>query len=286
MEAAAAIDDGEELNFDLTGGEPFVDFDLLVEVVGFGARLGGGVSCVTNAFWARTDDITRDKLTVLRDAGLTALSVSVSRFHQEYVPLERPRRVLAVANELGLWTELKGAVVRGDLQPGAVLDQWKGALKASCTSIFPVLPHLRAGQSLPETEYYRELGLPFHRCPGDMVCVDFDGRARSCCTLDGNTDFLEIGDARRTALEEIHHRFRTAAKQRILRESGPIEFARQAIAAGVGDRLRKEYAGPCDLCLHIQSDPLLRRAAEERTRAEESAFVTGGRLSRHNRTIK
>ncbi|MFL6604461.1 MAG: radical SAM protein [Steroidobacteraceae bacterium] len=269
MDEAAAIDDGENLYFDLTGGEPFLDFELLVATVSHGARLGAEVSCVTNAFWARTNELTRSKLETLRDAGLSALSVSVSRFHQRFVPLERARRALTVAAELGFWTEIKGAVTRHDLQAGGALETWKDSLKATCSSIFAVLPHIRNGETLPDEEYYRELGLPMYRCPGDLVSVDFEGVARSCCTLDGSNTFLVIGDARRMSLEKIHEAFQQGGKQRILRESGPIEFARGAIDAGLGNRLRKAYAGPCDLCLHIQSDPALRQVAEEMARAVE-----------------
>jgi Radical SAM superfamily len=273
MDQAAKIEDDVPLSFELTGGEPFVDFERLVSVVGHGARLGGTVTCVTNGFWARNDAEARTKLTTLRDAGLTLLAVSVSRFHQEFVPLQRVGRALAMAGELGIRTTLKGAVVKSDLVPGGALDTWKDVLDADRITIFPVLPYLRDDQVLPEEEYYRERGLPMHRCPGDAVCVDFDGVARSCCTMRADDDFLVIGDARREPLEEIYATFRNAGKQRILRESGPIEFARGAIAAGLGHHLKKAYAGPCDLCLHIQAEPQLRQVAEAMSKeAAQSAI--------------
>jgi MoaA/NifB/PqqE/SkfB family radical SAM enzyme len=262
MDQAVEIDDGLPLAFDLTGGEPFIDFELLLEIVSHGSRLGAQISCVTNAFWARNDDVTRSKLTGLRDSGLTLLSVSVSRFHQRYVSVDRVRRALAVASELGIDTELKGAVTRTDLKPGGLRDTWKNALSADWVSIFPILPHLRDSESLPEEEFYREPGLPQQRCPGDMVCVDFDGLARSCCTLGYGDPFLVVGNVHSMPLQKIHEKFSHAGKQRILRESGPIEFARGVVAAGLAHRLRASYAGPCDLCLHIQSDPQLRYVAE------------------------
>ena len=40
MNEAAAIDDGEPLSFELTGGEPFLDFDSLVKVVSHAGALG------------------------------------------------------------------------------------------------------------------------------------------------------------------------------------------------------------------------------------------------------
>jgi hypothetical protein len=262
MNEAATVDDAEPLAFDLTGGEPFLNFDLLVDVVSHGSRLGAEVTCVTNASWARSDEIANSKLRRLKEFGLTWLSVSVSRFHQEFIRLERVQRALAAAARVGIKTELKGAFSKHDLEPGAALSAWKDKLQATRISIFPVLPYLREGEALPDEEYYRELGLPFQRCPGDMVCVDFDGLARSCCTLSHGNPFLVIGDARQTTIQQIHETLLHASKQRILRELGPIEFARGAIKAGLRARLRREYAGPCDLCLHIQSDPQLREVAE------------------------
>jgi hypothetical protein len=262
MNEAADVDDGEPLSFELTGGEPFLEFESLVKVVSHGGRLGATVSCVTNAFWAVDDERAQAKLSLLYDCGLTALAVSVSRFHVEFVPLHRARRALAVASALGIRTTLKGAVLRRDLAPGGILSEWNDTLDAERITIFPVLPYLREAEVLADEEYYRDRGLPIQRCPGDAVCVDFDGVARSCCTLGADDPFLVIGDAHRTPLKQIHDNLKRAGKQRILRESGPIEFARGAIAAGIGHRLRKAYAGPCDLCLHIQADPELRQVAE------------------------
>jgi hypothetical protein len=266
MDEAAAVLDDEPLAFDLTGGEPFVDFDRLEQVIAYGSRLGGPVSCVTNAFWAHDDSVTRDKLTRLHDAGLTSITVSVSQFHHRFVPLHRVRRALAIATEVGIRTGVKAAIVHSDTQSDGPLQIWKQALRAERISLFPVLPYLRDGESLPEAEYIRDIGLPYQRCPSRGPCVDFDGIARSCCSLVTTGPFLVIGDARAEPMQDIHDRFLRAGKQRILRESGPIEFARRAIAAGQGDRLRKAYAGPCDLCLHIQEDPTLREIAEEASR--------------------
>ena len=263
MNEAADIADSEPLAFDLTGGEPFLDFDLLADVVSHGSRLGAEVTCVTNAFWARSDEIAKFKISRLKECGLTWLCVSASRFHQEFVDLRRVRRALEAAIAAGIQTELKGAITKIDFEAGGALSEWKGVLKATRISIFPVLPYLREGETLPEHEYYRELGLPYQRCPGDMVCVAFDGIARSCCTVGHEDAFLVIGNTRRESLREIHSTLMHAAKQRILREMGPVEFARAAIKVGFGNKLRREYAGPCDLCLHIQSDPQLRQVAED-----------------------
>lgn len=262
MDEAAAIEDSQPLAFDLTGGEPFLDFDRLVEVVGYGAKLGAEVSCVTNAYWARTAEAAEEKLNKLFAVGLTSLAVSVSRFHQQYVPLYRVQIALQTAAQIGLPTELKGAVTVGDLEADGELEYWKDFLDADKINIFPVLPSLRSGARLPEGEYYREPGLPTQTCPGEVVCIYVDGVARSCCGPGVSGSFLALGHTADTSIEEIHRRFLVRGKQRILRERGPVYFAERAIAAGLGDRLRDAYAGPCDLCGHISSDTELRAIAD------------------------
>lgn len=264
MEEAARINDGEALHFDITGGEPFMDFEQLCDTLAHARRLGGGVSCVTNAFWARSDAIALEKLRILRDLGLELLSVSVSRFHEEFVPLASVERALRAAKQLGIETELKGAVTRVDLEADGVVPRWREKLDADQVSIFPIIPHLRAGfPALPEADYYREPGLPTGKCPSEIITVQEDGIALSCCGQSPDTEFLRIGDTHREPLAVIHERFRHARRQKILRHCGPIAFARRAIDAGHGHLLRDAYAGPCDLCLHIGSVPELRQFADE-----------------------
>ncbi len=261
MDEAAEIHAGP-LSFHLTGGEPFLNFDLLMSVTRHGRDLGGRVSCVTNAYWARSKESAHARLSSLAENGLTALSVSVRRFHQQYVPLVRVRYALEAAKELDISTELKGAILNSDLQAGGTRDQWRALLDADSINVFPILPYLRDGAELPESEYYREDGLPRGACPSDVVCIEADGAAVSCCGMGGSREFLTLGHVHRDSLQVIHERFQGNSRQRLLRERGPIVFATAALQAGVGHLLRESYAGPCDLCAHIGSEPKLREVAE------------------------
>lgn len=270
MSEAAGIEDGVPLRFHLTGGEPFLDFERLLNTVSIGARLKGSVSVVTNAFWAKSESVARDKLEALQATGLSLMGVSVSRFHQQYVPLENARIALKTAADLGLETQLKGAVTMSDLVPGGLLAEWQSKLDADVIDIFPVIPYLREGAELPDSEYYREDGLPPDRCPSEILCVESDGAARSCCGSGVSGSFLSLGSVRDDDIATLHRRLEHSGKQRILREQGPIAFARGAIDAGLKNLLRSQYAGPCDLCAHVASDPKLRRVAEQMSAGFES----------------
>jgi hypothetical protein len=76
-----------------TGGEPFLNFELLLRATGLAHDAGIPSTFVeTNAFWCSSDDVARERLTALRQAGLRGIMVSVNPFFAEFVPFERTER--------------------------------------------------------------------------------------------------------------------------------------------------------------------------------------------------
>jgi hypothetical protein len=85
----------------LTGGEPFMNFDLLVRVTEIAHGLGiPSLFVETNGFWARQDEETREKLHLLKSKGLRGILISVNPFYAEYVPFERTERCIRVSLEV------------------------------------------------------------------------------------------------------------------------------------------------------------------------------------------
>ncbi|KPL17711.1 MAG: hypothetical protein AMJ93_14735 [Anaerolineae bacterium SM23_84] len=85
----------EGLHF--TGGEPFLNFDLLLQVTETACRLGIRATFVeTNCAWCTSDEVTSHRLTQLKRAGLQGILISANPFITEYVPFERTQRALSV----------------------------------------------------------------------------------------------------------------------------------------------------------------------------------------------
>jgi hypothetical protein len=85
----------------LTGGEPFGNFDLLLSVCRLARQEGLGPleSVETNGYWADDDSRTREHLQSLDQAGMGRLVISADPYHQQFVPIDRARRLAAVAKE-------------------------------------------------------------------------------------------------------------------------------------------------------------------------------------------
>jgi len=85
-----------------TGGEPFLEPQLLLDLVTSASGKGLHSEAVTNCSWAESRGKALERLRLLAEAGLKALNMSVDDFHQEQIPLDRVRHCFDAAKELGL----------------------------------------------------------------------------------------------------------------------------------------------------------------------------------------
>ena len=84
-----------------TGGEPFLNFDILLKTVEMANELGTpSTFVVTNSFWCVSNEATRDKLLQLKNFGLNGILISVNPFILEYVPFERTERAIKNSKEI------------------------------------------------------------------------------------------------------------------------------------------------------------------------------------------
>ena len=91
------------LNYGLhfTGGEPFINFPLLLKAVEIADELKIPSTFVeTNCYWCKDDKITREKLELLKFKGLKGIMISVNPFYLEFVPFERTERAIRIAQEV------------------------------------------------------------------------------------------------------------------------------------------------------------------------------------------
>ena len=88
---------GSGFQVHLTGGEPFLNYPLLLASTQIARNLDIPVYLETNAGWCRDLDLAEGRFHELREAGLGAVLVSVSPFHQEAIPLGRALEAISAA---------------------------------------------------------------------------------------------------------------------------------------------------------------------------------------------
>ncbi len=84
-----------------TGGEPFLNFNLLLQATRIACELGIPSTFVeTNCYWCGNDEAAEDKLRQLKDAGLKGIMLSVNPFILEYVSFQRTERAIRVSKKV------------------------------------------------------------------------------------------------------------------------------------------------------------------------------------------
>ncbi len=92
------------------GGEPFLNFERLKEVLVVARKTGVSIEYVeTNSSWYTSKARAVSMLWELNDLGLKTLLVSASLFHLEYIPFKKVTGVVSACREVGIypfiWTE-------------------------------------------------------------------------------------------------------------------------------------------------------------------------------------
>ena len=84
----------------LTGGEPFLNFPLLLKAVQFAADRHFRVYVETNAGWCINKNLAGERFAELREAGLAAVLISASPFHAENIPVRNTLLGVQAAKEV------------------------------------------------------------------------------------------------------------------------------------------------------------------------------------------
>ncbi len=85
------------------GGEPFLNIRGLEKVIEIANQLGINIEYVeTNSFWYREMSHACEILISLKEKGLSTLLVSISPFHNEYIPLRKVKGVIEACKNTGI----------------------------------------------------------------------------------------------------------------------------------------------------------------------------------------
>jgi MoaA/NifB/PqqE/SkfB family radical SAM enzyme len=250
---------GAEAKIHLTGGEPFLHWDHLVETLRKGKEQGlGPVDLIeTNGFWATDDGLVTERLNTLTALGVQRLKVSVDPFHQEYVDIKPVRRLAAAAKSI--------------LGPDRVLVRWEkylddcGLRIADCGFAERDRVYREAYRDYP----FRFTGRAAGRLAGLLASKSAEAFARVSClagflgakgvhidpygnVFSGTCSGIILGNISQTPLEEIWKAFHPGQIEviRILCEKGPCGLLERAKSLGY-DEL-PAYADKCHLCTHLR----------------------------------
>lgn len=243
----------------LTGGEVFLYFDDLVEILGHANELGMSGLVDTNGFWATSLPEALARLSELAGHGLRYLRLSTDRYHQEFVPLPRVVNALQAARELGIRASVTVCYLRDDPTTLATVAAVSGL--ASNITFQPISACGRASDMPPESMVLRpfaEVGKPCDALTAPAISPA--GRVSLCCApplyLDdelARRSPLVLGWLDEEPLDAILCRAREDPFLRLLAAHGAgyIVSRLNALESGFYSVRDEGYASTCDLCVEL-----------------------------------
>jgi len=249
---------GDDARIHITGGEPFLYWDQLQQILEQAIRLNlGKVDLIeTNGFWATGEEVARQRLKILDKLGMRRLKISTDPFHQEFVDIEPVRRLARIAMEilgekrmLVRWREyLKRPVEMKNL---SVSEREENHIRA----IHDYLCRFtgRAAGKLAElvakdtVEKITQANCKEAFLGAKGVHIDPYGNVFS-----GTCSGIIIGNVSQTPLEQIWQQFHPASNEVLntLLTLGPSGLL--SPAEKLGYRKANLYAGKCHLCTGIR----------------------------------
>jgi len=245
------------------GGEPFINFRLLREVVAYARILElAQIGVITNGFWAKDTDEADKKLGLLKKEGLTQITFSLDAFHQEFISLEKVRNGVISASSMGfdnVWVDsyFIGGIETENPHNNATRKaiDYLGDIDDVEFSPYVVDLEGRAVDFLTEQVELKEV-LPSGRCvppfwiPGGLqnpatIEIDSEGNVTLC-------PGLCIGNATESTLTDIvtEYDYRNHPIISRIEESGPaslIELARHHGLAQI-----EKYLNECHVCYEMR----------------------------------
>jgi MoaA/NifB/PqqE/SkfB family radical SAM enzyme len=249
---------GADAKVHLTGGEPFLYWEHLLEIMQKAKSQGlGKIDIIeTNGFWATNEKIAKQRIKTLDELGMNRLKISTDPFHQEFVDIEPVRllaeiaaKILGPQRVLVRWRKyLENPVGIKELSNNHLQQQYIEAIRD-----YPCRFTGRAGGKLAESvasmpiENFEPMNCKTDFLGAKGVHIDPYGNLFS-----GTCSGIIIGNITHSPLEDIWKQFHPKQNEFVdtLFNHGPVGLLEKL--SNLGYQPAKVYANNCHLCTSIR----------------------------------
>jgi hypothetical protein len=231
----------------LTGGEAFLDFETLKELVEFTVKCGKDSTVMTNCFWAKSYETAYSKLAVLKKAGLMALGASFDYYHNEYIPESNIRNALKAARQLSISTAIN-TMKTADWQMGEVFSRLGEDLAETVVQAFPCYPVGGAKKAITKDKFIRKTPSFHCKCrSGGTYSIKYDGVIYPCCSPYVFETELSFGNYETSTAKDTLKKLKNSRIMYVLRNFGFDYFIRIA-ENELGMKVPEYVISSCELC--------------------------------------
>jgi len=243
------------------GGEPMLFPDQAISAFEKAHKLRiPNIEMLTNGVWGKTEQKAKELACRMKKSGLNILGISVDAFHQQFIPLEYPKRAALASIHAGIADVTWNVAVVESLSGKNKYDRKTAKILKLLepvgieAHVHKVLPVGRAARNLPRYLKRESLEGP---CVGDPI-LENSLISPECITIEPSGEVsicwnLAIENAKHKPLNQIIHDYEWKKNPiiRTLVEEGPLSLVKDAIRKGFRFRSAR-YVNKCHLCIEVR----------------------------------
>lgn len=246
----------------ITGGEPLLFFDEMIEIISVAKKHGMESKLVSNGFWGSTKEKAEEMVSILSNAGLNYLNISLDEFHLKFIP---EKNILNISDAVKKQKNLALILRICCTKDYSVLDfikRNKDYLKEiNCNKPFliafqPLVPVGRALYNLSKKKYVTKKQICKEKCPFlGKPTVNYDGKVFVCCgCFEAENTSFNVADFNSDSPKKILELYQRDPFIFYQRTKGPYFLVKLAEKRKLKKkyktkRILDKYVGICDYCM-------------------------------------
>jgi len=230
-----------------TAGEPLIFLSEIIELIKICCKNNIYARVVTNGFWAKTCEVSDSIILQLKNAGLSQLRISFSRWHQKNISR---KNILNASNSckkkgINYFISFVTDFSKED-------EEYENFLRENNLKFFPE-PVIFAGRAKTFNRHELYTDYQANCCPmNPYISPELDMYA--CCDAGihfTNTDFFHLGNLKNNTIDELFLKSETSSLYNHIRNMGITSLAS---FAGFKSREIIKYR-KCELCKLLFDSP-------------------------------
>lgn len=235
----------------LTGGEVFLEKELMQEIIRTAKKCHKNTSILTNGNWCNDLETAIDEIEILKKAGLDMLGISYDRFHKQYVSDEKIINILKACKKNNIPTSIQMCLEK-DTSLDEILGNIKEYLGNTTLSFVNCMP-VGGGETISEQKMIRKAYDNDILCQkGSSFLISYDGKVFPCCSPMAYQLDIDLGNiSEDKSVRKTLERLQNNVYLYMLRNYG-FSFYLE-VAKKIKLELPDKIVSPCEICAIVLS---------------------------------
>lgn len=235
----------------ITGGEAFLNYPMLLEIIECISQTGKRATIMTNGFWANDYKVAYNKLKKLKEKGLYSIGTSCDYFHLKYIPIENLKNLLHASVELSIPVGIN-LIYEKDKSMGALINELQEYLHDVTLLPFQWQSVGKAKGNLDQRylEKYK-VPKPLYCTNSNIYNIRYDGKVYPCCSPYIFNTALDIGNYEDVTCEEVLYKLYNNRLLHMLHKYGFHYFIGIIEKNNIDIAIPTYIESTCELCAKL-----------------------------------